>query len=677
MKGLFRLVRTALSVGLACSVLVCCTIDCRAQRAYGAFANMSLNTSTAFFEQLEGVINCNTFYTSGSGTGLGGGLFYEHTIAGPIALGIRGQYRQANTTLISSEHTAIAVDGVETAARIDHTLDASLGVVALQPLLRYAMVGGLAFSTGLELGYTIQHTFEQRETLEQPADAGAFLNGGRTRNVQTGEIPNANKFIMSWTAGLSYALPLNADNTLQLVPELSYRHPLTPVVQGITWTISSFTGGIGIRFVIPPSPSVPEEPPVVKPDTTPIIVQSVPPPVVVAPPPAPEPDQVLTTTIATTGVSATGVESPVAVLQLEEIASSRVIPLLPYLFFDGNETVLPQRYTSSTEGENALAMHRSMLRELGRRMQSDPTATLRITGITSTAKDAIIADETAKSRARAVAKYLNTNYNIPQSKLLVASSPLPAATTPSTLDADGVAEINRVELSSSSAALLGPVRLNDTIRSSTPPTLRFRTTTASTAPVLGWEIRISQEGKGLKTFKGQGAAPEMVNWTMDLEDQATIPRFTGALDIAFATYTGFDTSVVRTAIPVEQVTLQRKRVTQGTEKVLEQFNILLFDIGSAELTAAQRAMIETDVKPRIQKNSAVTITGHTDRIGDAAVNAALSRGRAMNTARALGLSNATIRGEGESDLVFDNTTPEGRCLCRTVVIRVETEYKAP
>ena len=71
-------------------------------------------------------------------------------------------------------------------------------------------------------------------------------------------------------------------------------------------------------------------------------------------------------------------------------------------------------------------------------------------------------------------------------------------------------------------------------------------------------------------------------------------------------------------------------------------------------------------------NSTVTITGHTDRVGDPGVNMKPSQDRAPAVAAALTGTTPTTRGLGESQLLFSNDLPEGRFYCRIVDIVVET-----
>jgi len=77
----------------------------------------------------------------------------------------------------------------------------------------------------------------------------------------------------------------------------------------------------------------------------------------------------------------------------------------------------------------------------------------------------------------------------------------------------------------------------------------------------------------------------------------------------------------------------------------------------------------------------VTIVGHTDSIGKADYNMALSKKRAQ-AAYDLILGSGTrardgIRhdGQGPADPLFDNGLPEGRAFNRTVTVSLEYEQR--
>jgi Outer membrane protein and related peptidoglycan-associated (lipo)proteins len=108
---------------------------------------------------------------------------------------------------------------------------------------------------------------------------------------------------------------------------------------------------------------------------------------------------------------------------------------------------------------------------------------------------------------------------------------------------------------------------------------------------------------------------------------------------------------------------------------------VLFDFDSDALTPENERVLQTLVLPAVTANSTVRIAGYTDRIGETNYNRELSLRRARRVRDWLAARVPTARyeiaGYGESVLLFDNNSPIGRQLCRTVQITIETPTGAP
>ena len=102
----------------------------------------------------------------------------------------------------------------------------------------------------------------------------------------------------------------------------------------------------------------------------------------------------------------------------------------------------------------------------------------------------------------------------------------------------------------------------------------------------------------------------------------------------------------------------------------------LFDTDSAELIAAsEQALADLLVQlENYQEISDIEVVGHTDSRGAEAYNQQLSERRAQSVQAFLQAAypdiDITARGEGETNPVATNTTPEGRQLNRRVEIQV-------
>ena len=103
---------------------------------------------------------------------------------------------------------------------------------------------------------------------------------------------------------------------------------------------------------------------------------------------------------------------------------------------------------------------------------------------------------------------------------------------------------------------------------------------------------------------------------------------------------------------------------------------ILFDTGKAVITPNGDVFIERVAKMLKDKTQAnVTIEGHTDNVGSAALNQQLSDARAravMNALASKGVprSRIAVKGFGMTRPQADNATPEGRQANRRVEITV-------
>lgn len=108
---------------------------------------------------------------------------------------------------------------------------------------------------------------------------------------------------------------------------------------------------------------------------------------------------------------------------------------------------------------------------------------------------------------------------------------------------------------------------------------------------------------------------------------------------------------------------------------------IIYEFNESKSIAIYETYLTKIVTPKIPKNSTVTITGHTDIIGATDYNQELSLARANDVKRILENSLAAmertdvrfiIRGDGENQQLapFDNNYPEERFYNRTVVIDI-------
>lgn len=585
-----------------------------------------------------------------------------------VFLNARLGYSTLGATLVRLEQTTVTGN---VPGEFEHRLESDISIINFEQLGAYRLFKNFSFQAGLSMGYVLKTNFHQRETIISPGN-GTFLNEqARYRNDSSGEIPDANNLAAGIVAGISYSLPLNASRTLFLAPELFGTYALTDFVNGLTWNGHSVRLGASLYYS-PAATPTDVLPPVEIPPATPTPTPK--PPIATLP--------VLSAELTAVGVDTSGVEVPNVTLRVEEFLSTRMQPLLPYIFFDEASAVLPERYSLLKNNETnsftiddllrseTLPTYYHLLNIVGRRMTENPAATIRIVGCNDNGAEKSDLNLSQK-RAEIIRNYLVSVWNIPSGRMTIETRNLPE--NPSNIaEPDGIEENRRVEIYSDEWEILKPVITNDTLRQANPPVLRIRSKATAEAGLANWKINIEQSSGLLKEFSGENTIRPVIDWSIGHAQNKPVQNsqpLEVSLSVSDAKAQSFTTQKV--SVPVDFISLQTKRRERIADKEIDRFSLILFDFDKSTLgTANQR--IANIIKPYIRPMSSLTITGHTDRMGDALYNQQLSKSRAQASAAALQTKNVQINGVGEENLLFDNTLPEGRFYSRTVNIVIET-----
>lgn len=673
----------------------------------GAYAG---NIHRADFRSFPGVPNCCPVFESGFGNGLSLALLGRLPLADALRAELRVGYTGLSGLLLRRESTTVSGNqpGV-----FEHTVDASLAAITLEPIVAYNVIADLHGFVGAHMGVVTTSLFDQQEELVEPS-TGTFPGGARIRNEVLGaDIPDAAALRIGLMAGLQWDLPMNTTKTLRFVPEVSYTLGLTSVVGPLSWNVDQLRIGASVvwtpdRQAEPVKPAEPvrrirEERLV---DTVTIAVA----PSEVGFTPGVEEvtetidesgTEVLVTrttrrtdtlrvvrrssiaaTITANGVNANGSESPSFVIDVEEFASVMMNPLLGYVFFDEGQSGLPARYhridqsqTASFREDNVnsaekLPTYYHLLNIVGSRLRTTSNATITLVGCNADVGSEASNIKLSTQRAEEVRGYLLDVWGISPQRIRLQSRNLPEKAANSQ-SPDGAQENRRVELLSDDLSIVAPVITRDTVRSISPPSVRIRPSVKADRPIARWSVTLQQGDGMLKTFEGSGTPPGLLDWNVQ-QEQSTHPRsdqpITYRLDVVDDDGNRVEASGV---LDVKLLTITRKRTERMADKEIDRFSLILFDVRSADLSASNAAIVDL-IKPYVRPSSTVTLTGLTDRLGNVGQNQVLAEDRARSAAGALGVaSTGIIRGVGNAK-TYAPELPEGRLYTRTVDIVIET-----
>ncbi len=642
--------------------------------AYGIFGGLNYNIHSADFIGLPGIPSCCPRYETGSGIGIGGGLFYSFPAGESFDIFVKAVYTGLSGVLSRSEPVVVSdVNGNNVTGEFEHTVDAAISSIGIAPVFSYKLTNNFRLNAGIRLGFLMSKTYEQKEEIIRP-NFGTFVGtNSRIRNEYSGDIPDAASIEAAILAGVSYDLPLNKEWTWFLVPEVNYAFGLTPVASDLTWNVSGFGGGIGLKWS--PREIIPPPPPVEPPAKAPM-------PKLPEPPEAP----LLDASIIAVSVNEDGSESPVSTMIVEENLSSRLQPILNYVFFDENSVEIPTRYfvmddeekESYRRNDKALYNLRTMevyhriMHVIGKRMSRYPQARLTLTGYNTNQGPERNNLELSRARAESVKKFIVDEWGIDPEKITVQAKNLPEVPSNQN-DPDGIEENRRVEMSANIPQIFEPLQIQDTIRKTNPPVIRFKPRVNAKIGIDKWRLVSSQGEQELKVFEGSGKIPDMLELDLKKEEKKYVPRtdepYTYKLEVI--DNAGKKWESPSQELPVEQKTILKKIIEMIDDKEIYNFSLISFGFGKADLTPEHQPIIEM-AKKRIEENSTVQIIGRSDRIGDESVNLRLSERRARTVANALNVSSNTAKGVGEINPPYNNDLPEGRFYNRVVQIRIET-----
>lgn len=500
------------------------------------------------------------------------------------------------------------------------------------------------------IAFPISPSFEQREEILSPVGVLYPETNTAEREVASGSIDNATQFA-SIAGAIGYDIPLGP--RLTAAPEISYYHPLGDLTSLYRWRVTTLQGALSLKYSF--GGIVPE----------PIVEAPVPEPT--APQPAPLASEL----------------APMTSLALTQTVVTETFPILPYIFFDAASATLPSRYARIAAGDRAgfreeslprrsLDAYYQLLNIVGHRLDDTPGARITLKGTADGREEKVpgAANNLARARAQAVKEYLVDTWSIDPSRIDVVTSDRPTHPS-STVYEEGWHENRRVEISSTRDDVLRPIlhrRFNE--YTVTPASAEFAG--ASSGPIDSWEMRVIAGGEVVYEREETGAPPENLSWPIDARATERIGEAIGTADSLRCELT----------LHPKQGEPLRKTISMPATKTLQPYEVsrlslIVFDFDRADINEQNRRMVSSFVSGSIAESSTATITGSTDRLGEAEHNRQLSTFRAeavrdLIVAERPTATITSVEGIGPSRLPYSNELPEGRYYCRTVAVEVMT-----
>ncbi len=531
-------------------------------------------------------------------------------------------------------------------------MTADLHYIEISPVIQFHNLlpwKSLYFLAGLEFGIPFSTKYTAQSTLMSPLPAQSTIS-------QSDAIPDAT---LRFAGAIGAGYVFNLSESVYLIPEISYRFPFNHISGNrvfTTWDVPQFRAGVALTFSLDKTP--------VKPQETYSDLQ-----------------------IGFKEVNYYDKERgkhPLQNIRVEDVQYTELFPMVPYIFCDENQPApsdKTQILTGSTEkGEfrietvepDAMKINVKTLDIVGKRMTENPDADLTITGTIDNKKETP-ASQLSLRRAEFAKDYLVNIYKINPERINIKTGGLPEKPSARTV-VEGDAENRRIELSSTNPKILAPIIMKGESQTIAEPNLvEFVPFINSTDSVTSWQFEIEQAGQTIRNVKGIGDIHPIQFVIIPNElKKSQIP-----VDYVLTATNAKDLKrTVSGSIPTEYFSFTRKKTEELPDKTISKYSLILFDFDKADISEKDKAIIEENILPEIKFNSTVKIYGYTDKIGKEDYNKSLSERRANAVKDLLSAKVKDAKyetyGVGENEVIFDNNSPIGRQLSRTVQIYVIT-----
>ncbi len=661
------------------ALLTCFSVCMNAQYirspwSYGIYGGMQQSIFTGQFKELPRMDNCCTGF---SGTSLQldpfFGITIEHALNKNIAIGLsldyvkaRGAFSAKNTIGNALSFNGTSFDIVE--AQSEHQVSFALPSIGIIPSIAWRP---FASAFGLKLGFETRMQQEAESSIQEEliTPKGVVFSDTKStiRNNRNGTFTPES---MIYGPSLTVFHDLNLSESFSLRPELSYTHFLTDPIKfessSETLSLRAIRAGILLTYTAITPESLPEIPII----PLPVIEEK-----------KPYQPKKLRASLSAFSVNEQAKEESIVNITIEEYSSLLMTPLLNAVFFDEGAHTIPERYAMLESSEtplfdidfihtpNHVETYLHILNIIGKRMMEKPNAMMTLTGCNADIQKEKGDKTLSLRRAESVKQYLQQVWKISDSRIILKNRNLPEKHA-NTQTVMGAQENRRVEITADDPYIISPIITLDTIRTMNPPIVRFRPT-VETDSVDTWQLTAGKPEQEFRRFTGNTVVPPFIDWYIGSEMSEKLMNDT-SINFQFKALTSLkDSAVITGELPIEQVTLHKKKINRVQDREVNTFSLILFDVRSSDISKANADIIDF-IKGYVKPNSTINITGYTDRLGDANANQKLAQDRADATAKSLNVQqSATILGKGNSAL-YDDRFPEGRLYTRTVDVIVDT-----
>lgn len=611
----------------------------------------NFNSFSSNFNQFQGLVDCNEF-TTGKGNGLAFGILLNKNINSfwGINFGINYSDRSGIFNRKNKFATRNMSTGLEEEVNTSVEIDSKLQFIDLTPGVNLELVdflnGPLFFNPSLRLSIPLTGTFIQYEKIDNPSSA-VFVNndGSKTtkrivanNSFETFSMPN-----LGLVLGLEKLFRVSEFNSISV--SASYDLGLNNILSDADWKINTFNISLGYKYSIRESKPEPEIIPEPIPEPTPEpvvekVAEVIPPP----PPAAPDFELFIKNESLT-----------------NEVTSGRevmaTIPIVNSVFFEEGNSVIPKNYNQNMVNVdyftgNAIEKHYYILPRITKILNSNKNSKLILKGFSAN-NDININKQIVDERLQNIKNTL-ISMGV-DSKVIRTEATYQPDIKSSIENIDLDADNNRVDLIVENAPLQNYVVI-----------LNYKEVIGS-FKVLS-KIYNSEEKVNIKSNISKKTYALQNEGNLEIIYKQRVDVNSNELNINVdanlgAKYKNYNEIVKLDNLKTNFVSLN-----------LDNFEaVLRFDYNSSFLSNDNKELL-TQLYNTVPNGTTLVVKGSSDALGTEKRNKTLELERATNTInfiKSLTGKNLNIENDNNLDDKFDESTPQGRFLNRSIRIKLK------
>lgn len=229
--------------------------------------SLNLNIHSGDFSSLPGWESCCSEFDGGIGLGPQFSIGFIHLPKPKLfgktwRYGVSLSYSDLSATLSREEFIGYVIfDDNYTEGKSEFSLEGDISAILVSPFITYYPIETIpiGLNLGLEGGYILNSGFNHEERLMSPSGA-TYENYKRVRQEYSGDIPDATSLFFSGLIGLNYEA--YAFDNFKIVPNICFAYALTDFTSAVEWSGNRLFAGVNIEYRIPaPEPPAPIPPP--------------------------------------------------------------------------------------------------------------------------------------------------------------------------------------------------------------------------------------------------------------------------------------------------------------------------------------------------------------------------------------------------------------------------------